>query len=71
MVHELIDQLLDREDGLIVLIDGERVIGDGEGFGLSPCQLELVVTEIERTVRTAAGRARTAGRERRLGIASG
>ena len=51
-VHELVDQLLDREDGLIVLRDGRRTISYAQGFGLSPCQLELVIVEIERAVRT-------------------
>ena len=61
-VHELVEQLLDQEDSLIVLVDGERVISYGGGFGLSPCQLELVVTEIERTVRRVGDRARQRGR---------
>lgn len=54
-VHELVDRLLDSEDGLIVLVDGERVVSFGEGFGLSPCHHELVALEIERTIRTATG----------------
>ena len=52
-IHELVDTLLDSEDSLIVLIDGQRAISFAEGFGLSPCQLELVTTEIERAVRVA------------------
>ncbi len=51
-VHELVDQLLDSEDSLIVLVDRRRAISYAEGFGLSPCQLELVANEIERTVRS-------------------
>lgn len=51
-VHELVDQLLDSEDSLIVLVDGRRAISYAEGFGLSPCQLELVSVEIEQAVRT-------------------
>ena len=61
-VHELVDQLLDSEDSLIVLIDGPRTISFAEGFGLSPCQLELITMEIERAVRTIAG---TGGLQRR------
>ena len=49
-IHELVDELLDGEDSLIVLIDGRRAISFAEGFGLSPCQLELVAIEIERAV---------------------
>lgn len=50
-VHEAVDRLLDSEDGLIMLIDGQRAISYGGGLGLSPCQLELVAIEIERAVR--------------------
>lgn len=56
-VHELVDRLLDSRDGLIVLFDGERTVSFGEGFGLSPCHLELLALEIERTIRTATGEA--------------
>ncbi len=39
-VHELVDTLLDSEDGLIMLVDSRRAISYAQGFGLSPCQLE-------------------------------
>lgn len=51
-IHELVDQLLDSEDSLIVLIDERRAISYGQGFGLSPCHLELVASQIERGVRS-------------------
>jgi hypothetical protein len=51
-IHELVDQLLDSEDGLIVLADGQRTITYAEGFALSPCQLELMTNDVERVVRT-------------------
>jgi hypothetical protein len=54
-IHELVDQLLDSEDSLIVLIDGRRAVSYAEGFGLSPCQLELITIEVERSVRAVAG----------------
>ena len=54
-IHELVDQLLDSEDSLIVLIDGRRAVSYGEGFGLSPCQIELITIDMERTVRAVAG----------------
>ena len=57
-IHELVDELLDGEDSLIVLIDGRRAISFVEGFGLSPCQLELVTVEIERAVRAVGGTGR-------------
>jgi hypothetical protein len=57
-IHDLVEELLDREDSLIVLIDGGRTISYGAGFGLSPCQQELASIDIERTVREL-GAART------------
>ena len=53
-IHDLVDELLDREDGLIVLIDGRRAVTYGAGFGLSPCQHELASNDIERAVRELA-----------------
>ena len=50
-IYELVDQLLDSEDALIVLVDGRRATSFAEGFGLSPCQLELITDDIERGVR--------------------
>ena len=52
-LHELLDQLLDREDAVILLFDGDRAVSYINGFGLSPCQLELMAVEIERMVRGA------------------
>lgn len=54
-VHQHIDDLLDREDGLIVLFDGDRMVSYSQGFGVSPCQLELLTAEIERSVRSVIG----------------
>jgi hypothetical protein len=54
-IHELVDELLDREDSLIVLFDGRRAITFAQGFGLSACQLEFVTVEIERELRAIAG----------------
>ena len=61
-IHDVVDQLLDGEDSLILLMDRRRAISYAGGFGLSPCQLELVATEIERSVRNirAVGPARAA-----------
>jgi hypothetical protein len=50
-VHEQLDGLLDSEDGMIILVDGSRAISYAHGFGISPCQLELLMVEIERAVR--------------------
>lgn len=51
-VHEFIEQMLDREDCVIVMIDDRRALSYALGFGLSPCQLELVAHEVERGVRS-------------------
>ena len=64
-IHELVDRLLDGEDSLIVLMDGRRAVSYGEGFGLSPCQLELVTIEIERALRAVGGTAAIKSTERR------
>jgi hypothetical protein len=50
-VHEQIDDLLDREDGLIVFFDRGRMVSYAPGFGLSGCQIALLTVEIERAVR--------------------
>jgi len=55
LIQEQIDDLLDREDGLIVLFDGSRMVSYSQGFGVSPCQLELLTVEIERAVRNVIG----------------
>ena len=54
-VHEQIDDLLDREDGLIVFFDRDRMVSYAQGFGLSGCQIELLTVEIERAVRDVVG----------------
>jgi hypothetical protein len=54
-IHEQVDAMLDREDAMIVLVDGSRAISYAHGFGASPDQLELLALEIERAVRSVAG----------------
>lgn len=68
-IHALVDELLDGEDGLIVLIDQRRAITYGAGFGLSPCQQELATNEIERTVRAFGGTTRITRRRSLAGAA--
>jgi hypothetical protein len=50
-VHEAVERILEAHDGVIVLLDRDRAITYASGFGLSACQLELVATQMERTVR--------------------
>jgi hypothetical protein len=54
-IHEQVDAMLDRQDAMIVLVDGSRAISYAHGFGTSPDQLELLALEIERAVRSVAG----------------
>ena len=70
-LHELLEELLDREDVVVLLFDGRRAVTYINGFGLSPSQHELMALDIERTARAAgatgasdSGRRRT-GRDKR------
>jgi hypothetical protein len=54
-VHQQVDALLDSEDAMIVLVDGARAISYAHGFGVSPCRLELLMLDIERSVRNVGG----------------
>jgi hypothetical protein len=66
-LHEVLDQLLDREDAVILLFDGDRAVNFIGGFGLSPSQHELMALEIERVLRAAGATTvvRTSGTEPR------
>ena len=52
-LHELLDELLDREDVVILMFDGNRAVSYIRGFGLSPSQHELMALDIERMVGRA------------------
>ena len=55
-IHEQVDALLDRQDGVLILFDGNRVVTYGKGFGVSASQLELLSVELERALRNGVGR---------------
>jgi hypothetical protein len=55
-IYELVDALLDRDDGVLVIFDGDRVCTYANGFDLSASQLELLGVELERALRSAVGR---------------
>lgn len=55
-IHDQLDALLDKEDGILALYDGGRVVTYAQGFGVSASQLELLGVELERALRTAVGR---------------
>jgi hypothetical protein len=63
--HQQVDDALDREDAFIVLFDGDRMVSYLAGFGASPCQLELLTAEIERSVRSVIGGQSTTNRRNR------
>lgn len=71
-IYEQVDALLDSEDGVLVLFDGSRTLSYTQGFGVSPCQLELLSVEIERALRNVVGRPPAKERrERRARVRSG
>jgi hypothetical protein len=64
-LHELLEEVLDRENVVVLLFDGDRAVNYISGFGLSPCQHELMAVEIERMVRAAGAPGVSAGTDRR------
>ena len=64
-IYEQLDALLDREDGIVALFDGGRVVTYAQGFGASASQLEFLGVELERALRHVVGRPiRKGGRQR-------
>jgi hypothetical protein len=63
-IYDHVDALLDREDGMVALFDGSRVLTYAHGFGASASQLELLGVELERALHNVVG-ARPARKERR------
>ncbi len=49
-IYEQLDDLLDSEDAILILADGQRAIHYGRGFGLSGCQHELLAVHIDRAI---------------------
>ena len=62
-LHEVLDELLDREDAVIMLFDGNRAVNYIGGFGLSPSQHELMALDIERVVRASGATESATARE--------
>lgn len=54
-IHEQVDALLDRQDGVLILFDGHRLVTYGQGFGISASQLEFLSVELERALRNGVG----------------
>ena len=55
-IYEQVDALLDREDGVVALFDGGRVVTYAQGFGASASQLEFLGVELERALHSVVGR---------------
>ena len=49
-LHELLEEILDREDAVVLLFDGDRAVNYISGFGQSPSQHELMALALERMV---------------------
>jgi hypothetical protein len=56
-LHELLEELLDKEDVVLLLFDGHRAINYVGGFGLSSSQHELMALDVERAVRAGCATA--------------
>ena len=64
-IHELVDALLDKEDGILALFDGGRVVSYAQGFGVSASQLEFLTVELERALRNVVGAQPATGARKR------
>jgi hypothetical protein len=64
-IHEQLDALLDKEDGILAFFDGGRVVTYAQGFGISASQLELLCVELERALRNGVGRQPTSSTSKR------
>jgi hypothetical protein len=64
-VYEQVDAVLNSEDGIVMLFDGDRMVSYTQGFGVSPCQLELLSVHLDRSVRNVVGGQSTSRRRQR------
>jgi hypothetical protein len=64
-IHEQVDALLDREDAILALFNGDRVVSYALGFGASASQLEFLSVDLERALNNLVGRRPTNGKGRR------
>lgn len=51
-VYDRLDQILNSEDGLIVLMDRTGTTAYCHGFGASGCQLELLWHQVDMALRS-------------------
>jgi hypothetical protein len=64
-IHEQVDALLDREDAILALFNGDRVVTYALGFGASASQLELLSVDLERALNNLVGRRPTNAKRKR------
>ncbi len=64
-MQRLMAACLAADDAVVVLIDRTRAVSFMRGFGLSPCQMELLGVQIEENVRGLLTDADPAPTERR------
>lgn len=50
-LYEQLEALLDSEDAILILANGDRAIHYARGFGLSACHHELLAVHIDRAIR--------------------
>lgn len=55
VVRERLEQVLDSEDGIVILVDRSGATTFYHGFGASGCQLELAAARVDAELREIAG----------------
>lgn len=50
-----LDALLESDDAVVVMADRHGVASYAHGFGISGCQLEFMIREVEAAIRFARG----------------
>lgn len=55
VVTKRLEQVLDREDAIVILVDGAGVTTFYHGFGASGCQLELAAARVDAALRDLVG----------------
>lgn len=50
-----LDALLESDDAVVVMADRHGVASYAHGFGISGCQLEFMIRDVEAAIRLARG----------------
>jgi hypothetical protein len=59
-LHARLDEILNAEDGVIILMDAKGVTDYYQGFSWSACHLEMLSGEVESRLRELSGERRNA-----------